>query len=313
MGTGPFAVPTFESLVESEHDVAALVTRPQPKVRTRGKAPVNPMRESAEARGIGILSPDDVNADAAQKQLTALRPDLFVVCDYGQILSRKTLAIPRLGGINLHGSVLPKYRGAAPVQWAILNGDEETGITVIHMTPKLDGGPALTVRKTPIGMNETAAELEPRLSSLGVDAVHEAIEMLARWDGESAIGAPQDPSLASRAPRLNKADGKVDWSRSATEIRNQIRALKPWPGTFTVWQRPNGQPIRLILDQVDVADPTTADVAPGTVVVSDGHQLSVATADGLLSIEKIQPAGKRVMGIDAFLRGHPIPVGTQLG
>lgn len=313
MGTGPFAVPTFESLLESEHDVAVLVTRPQPKMRTRGKAPANPMRESAEAHAIEVLCPEDVNDDAAREQLAALRPDLFVVCDYGQILSKESLSIPGLGGINLHGSVLPKYRGAAPVQWAILNGDDETGVTVIHMTPKLDGGPALTVRTTPIKPEETAAELEPRLSVMGVEAVHEAIAMLAAWDGESAVGTTQDASRATRAPRLKKSDGEVNWSRTVTEICNQIRALEPWPGSFTQWQRSSGQPVRLILDQVARASIDVSGAPPGTVVVSNGKQLCVATSDGVLSILKVQPAGKRVMEIDEFLRGYPIATGTQLG
>ena len=313
MGTGPFAVPTFESLLESKHDVVVLVTRPQPPVRTRGKPPANPMREAAEARGIEVLSPDDINAEAAQKQLIALRPDLLVVCDYGQILAKSTLAIARLGGINLHGSVLPKYRGAAPVHAAILNGDAETGVTAIHMTPKLDGGPTLAVRKTPIGDDETTAELEPRLSMIGVEAVHEAIDLLAEWDGESTIGVVQDASLASRAPRLKKSDGEVNWSHTADQIRNQVRALKPWPGTFTQWQRPGGQVMRLILDEVAVVATTAGNAEPGTVVASDGKQLEVATGGGTVSIRKVQPAGKRVMEIEEFLRGYPIPVGAKLG
>lgn len=313
MGTGPFAVPTFEALLDSEHEVIVLVTRPTPPIRTRGKAPRNPMREVAEARGIEVLSPDDVNSETARKQLGSLRPDLFVVCDYGQILSADTLSLPPLGGINLHGSVLPKYRGAAPVHWAILNGDAETGVTVIHMTPKLDAGPALTVRKTPIGPDETTAELEPRLSLVGVDAVHEAIAMLAAWAGESALGIPQDSSLACRAPRLKKADGAVDWSRNAAQIYNQVRALKPWPGTFTQYERPNGQGMRLILDDVSVVDEGSSPGKPGTVVVSDGEQLCVAAGDTSLAIHRLQPAGKRVMEVKEFLRGHAITVGTLLG
>ena len=202
MGTGPFAVPTFESLFESIHDVAVVVTRPTHQRRSRSKAPHNPMRESAEARGVEVLAPEDVNSEVARKQLESLRADLFVVCDYGQILTSDALSIPPLGGINLHGSLLPKYRGAAPVHWAIMNGDEQTGVTVIHMTPKLDGGPALAERTTPIGANETTEELEPRLAILGVEPVHEAIALLADWDRESPIGVLQDPTLACRAPRL---------------------------------------------------------------------------------------------------------------
>lgn len=314
MGTGPFAVPTFESLLDSEHDVVVLVTRPTPPVRSRSKTPRNPMREVAEARGIEVLSPENVNAEAARKQLASLRPDLYVVCDYGQILSPETLSIPPLGGINLHGSLLPKYRGAAPVHWAILNGDQETGITVIHMTPKLDGGPMLSLRSTPIGKDETTEELEPRLSLLGVEPVHEAIATLIAWDRESSIGMPQDQSLACRAPRLKKSDGAIDWSRSATHIYNQFRALKPWPGTFAEWNRPNGQSLRLLLDEIAVTDGVGgAGAEPGTVLVSDGQTFEVATGDGILSLLKVQPAGKRSMAIDEFLRGYAIPVGDRLG
>lgn len=314
MGTGPFAIPTFESLLDSEHDVAVLVTRPTPPARSRSKTPSNPMRDVAESRSIEVLSPDDVNSEAARKQLASLRPDLFVVCDFGQILSPETLSIPPLGGINLHGSLLPKYRGAAPVHWAILNGDEETGITVIHMTPKLDGGPALTIRATPIGKRETTEELEPRLALLGVESVHEAIDMLSNWDRSSPIGTPQDQSLACRAPRLKKSDGAVDWSLSAIRIFNRFRALKPWPGSFTQWQRPNGQPLRLLLDDIAISDTSvSAAVEPGTVVVSEVDRIEVATGDGILSLVKVQPAGKRVMEIGEFLRGYSISAGDRLG
>ena len=313
MGTGPFAVPTFESLLDSQHDVAVLVTRPTPPVRSRAEAPRNPMREAAAARGIEVLSPADVNSEAARKQLASLRPALYVVCDYGQILSPETLSIPLLGGINLHGSLLPKYRGAAPVHWAILNGDRETGVTVIHMTPKLDGGPALTLRATPIGESETTAELEPRLALLGVEPVHEAIDMLAAWDRSSPIGTPQDPALACRAPRLKKADGAIDWSRSAVCIYNQFRALKPWPGTFIQWQRPNGPKLRLLLNDISIVERASPEGAtPGSVLVSEGDNFQVATGDGILSLREIQPAGKRAMTIDEFLRGYPIPVGAIL-
>lgn len=314
MGTGPFAVPTFESLLDSEHEVVVLVTRPTPSVRSRSKPPPNPMREFAESRGIQVLAPEDFNSEAAATQLKSLRPDLYVVCDYGQILSNDALSIPPLGGINLHGSILPKYRGAAPVHWAIMNGDEETGITVIHMTPKLDGGPVLTVRTTPIGADETTEQLEPRLARLGVEPVHEAIAMLEGWDKESPIGTQQDPSLACRAPRLKKADGAVDWSQSARQIYNKFRALKPWPGSFTQWQRPNGQTLRLILDDMRVADTSSpAGAATGSVLVAEGDNFEVVAGDGVVRISKVQPAGKRVMAIDEFLRGCSIPVGDRLG
>ncbi len=313
MGTGPFAVPTFESLLASAHDVVVLVTRPLPPVRTRGKAPTNPMRDAATAHGIEVLAPADVNCDAARTQLAALRPELFVVCDYGQILSPATLAIPPLGGINLHGSLLPKYRGAAPVQWSVLQGDAETGVTVIHMTPKLDGGPCLITVATPIGEEETAEQLEPRLAQLGVQPVHDAIRMLESWDGTSSLGTDQDASLTSRAPRLKKADGKIDWTLPAAQIRNQIRAFKPWPGSFTNWLRENGPPVRMIIDQVSPAPDPPSGSTPGTIVQIDDDGLHVATGRGGLVIRKLQPAGKRLMDAGSFLRGHPVATGDRLG
>jgi len=312
MGTGPFAVPTFRSLLDTGQHVAVLVTRPSPAVRSRGKTPLNPMREAAAERGIQVLSPQDVNTETARKQIASLRPDLFVVCDYGQILSAATLAIPTLGGINLHGSLLPKYRGAAPVNWALLNGETESGVTVLHMTPKLDAGPTLCQRSTLIEPDECADQLEPRLAQLGPAAVDEAIDLLRAWDGRTPIGTVQDPSLATPARRLKKQDGQIDWSCSAERIRNQVRALKPWPGTFTHWSRNGRTASRLILDQVSVATDLGSG-EPGAVLKSDSGQLWIAAGDGILAVERLQPAGKRVMDVREFLRGHPIEVGTRLG
>jgi methionyl-tRNA formyltransferase len=312
LGTGPFAVPTFAALLDAGHDVPALVTRPTPPAKGREKGPLNPMRDLAEWRGIPVLAPESINTPDARQQLAELRPELLVVCDYGQILSSETLAIAPLGGVNLHGSLLPKYRGAAPVHWAILNGDAETGVTVIHMTPRLDGGPILAVRTTPIGECETMPELESRLSKLGVEAVLEAIAKLQAWDHSSPLGMPQDPKLATKAPRLTKQDGAIDWSRTAEQIRNQVRALMPWPGTYTNWHRTSGEPIRLILNQVRSVECGVRS-EPGNVVIGDGQQLIVAAGNGALAIERLQPAGKRVMDASEFLRGYAVKVGDRLG
>jgi len=315
LGTGPFAVPTFRWLLE-HHEVPALVTRPTPPAKGREKAPLNPMRDVAFERGLPILEPATINAPEAIEAVKALEPELLMVCDYGQILSRDALAIAPLGGINLHASLLPKYRGAAPIHWAILNGDQQTGVSVIHMTPRLDGGPILAVRTVDIGSEETMPELEHRLAELGVDAVRESIEKLAEWDRVSPIGAWQDASQVSKAPRLNKADGAVDWTQPARSIANRVRALKPWPGTYTQWQRPSGEPLRLILDRVSVvedAEASAAGATPGQIVVADGERLLVATGAGLLSLDIVQPAGKRAMLVSEFLRGYPLKAGQHLG
>jgi methionyl-tRNA formyltransferase len=312
LGTGPFAVPTFGALLDAGHDLPALVTRPTPPAKGREKGRLNPMRDLAASRGIPVLAPESINTPQAQEQLAERKPELLVVCDYGQILSSESLSVASLGGINLHGSLLPKYRGAAPVHWAILNGDQETGVTVIHMTPRLDGGPILAVRTTPIGADETMPQLELRLAKLGIDAVLEAIARLQAWDRISPVGLPQDPKLATQAPRLTKQDGVVNWSRSAEQIRNQVRALQPWPGTYTNWLRTSVEPLRLILFQVRKEE-CGARTEPGRVLVSDGKRLAVATGDGGLAIEKLQPAGKRVMDASEFLRGYAVKTGDRFG
>jgi methionyl-tRNA formyltransferase len=313
LGTGPFAVPMFESLLNSGHDVLALITRPVPPPKGREKTPVNPMREVAEGRGLPVHSTSTINSEESRQLLQNLAPDLLVVCDYGEILSADALSLTPLGGINLHASLLPKYRGAAPIQWALLNGDSETGVSVIHMTPRLDGGPILATRATSIRSDETHPQLEARLAALGIEPVQEAIDQLARWDGSSAIGTPQDATTATKAPRLKKEQGAIDWSRSAEQIRNQTRALKPWPGTYTYWHRAGQEPLRLVVDEAKVV--TTTDDPPqdpGKVAAAEGR-LIIATGKGLLSIEAIAPAGKRHMTVEEFLRGYRVRQGDEFG
>jgi len=305
-GTGPFAVPSFEALLESPHEILALITRPIVDAGKRRKSPENPTRHLGEAAGVEILAPLDVNEPDSVALLKSLAADLFVVCDYGQILSRDCLATARLGGINLHGSLLPKYRGAAPVNWAIYHGETTLGITVIHMSSFLDAGPCLAKAELEITPCDTAATVEPKLAKLGVMPVLDAIETLSKWDGESQIGEKQNRKLATKAPRLKKSDGLIDWSRTAKQIVDQIRAFKPWPGTFANWQPPDREPVRLIVHWADAVDahPDAIDVAPGRVAVCDKSQLLVQSGEGLLSIKKIQPAGKREMDIEEFLRGQ---------
>jgi len=333
LGTGPFALPMFESLLSSSHDVPALITRPTHPATGREKAPLNPMRQVAETHGLPVHAPATINSDEGQRLIESLAPQLLIVCDYGQILAANVLSLAPLGGINLHASLLPKYRGAAPIQWALMSGESETGVSLIHMTPRLDAGPILAVRTTRISSDETHPELEARLAQLGIDAVHEAITQLENWDRTSSIGISQDASLATKAPRLKKEHGAVDWTRTAEHIRNQVRALKPWPGTFTFWRRPGHEPLRIVIDGVSVlglgiraaarmaeleAGATTASdghshYAPGEVVVNDGKQLIVATGEGGLAIAGIAPAGKRHMTTAEFLRGYRIREGDVLG
>ena len=243
------------------------------------------------------------------------------MCDYGEILRPATLATATLGGINLHGSLLPKYRGAAPVQWAILRGETETGNSVIQMTPGLDAGPCLGQQRTPIDPDEDAGQLESRLASMGAELVLRVIEQL-----ESGTATPieQDKSLASKAPRLKKEDGAIDWSRPAQEIKNQVRALRPWPRTFTYWHRENAEPLRLNIDRVTIHPLPLGEgrllgtrrgevrAAPGTILEAQGRLLT-ATGDNPLEILELQPAGKRSMTTAEFLRGHRLGIGDSFG
>jgi len=247
LGTGPFAVPTLHALAASRHEILAVVTRP-PQGRA---ATASPLQRAGESLNLKVWSPATVNAVDAQSHLASFAPDLLVVCDYGEILRPETLVTARLGGINLHGSLLPKFRGAAPVQWAILRGEAETGNSVIHMTAGLDAGPLLAQQRTPIDPDEDAAQLEERLATLGADAVLEVIEAL-----ESGTARPilQDATQACKAPRLKKEQGAVDWSRTAQEIKNQVRGLRPWPRAYTYWHHAGAAPTRLNIDSVAVRE-----------------------------------------------------------
>jgi methionyl-tRNA formyltransferase len=256
--------------------------------------------------------PESINLPEAQAELAALQPDLLVVCDYGEILAPQTLLIPCLGGINLHASLLPKYRGAAPVAWALLHGETETGVTVIQMVPHLDAGPCLAQQRVTIDPDETAEELEARLAPLGAELTCRTIDELASG---RARPVPQDESQATRAPRLKKSHGQVAWQRTAVQIKNQVRAMQPWPKAYTHWFRQEGDPLRILFYQV------AADMSPqppdraamsGTITEAD-KRLVVAAGRGHVELLRLQPAGKRIMTAQEFLRGYPVRVGQRMG
>ncbi|MEM6329820.1 MAG: methionyl-tRNA formyltransferase [Planctomycetota bacterium] len=299
MGTGPFAVPTLRALAAAGHDLAQVVCRPPHGKRGEPPAPV---RLAAESLGLPVWMPPTVNSADSQSRLRELQADLLLVCDYGEILRDATLQTARLGGVNLHGSLLPRHRGAAPVQWAVIRGDAETGATVIHMTPGLDAGPVLGTVATPIDPEETAGELEDRLAELGAPLAVRVVEQLAAGGPR---GRPQDKSLVTKAPRLAKADGLVDWSLAAPSIKNRVRGLQPWPRTYTFYRDAKGRPQRLNIDRVAV---TTGSGAPGAILEA-GQRLVVATGGDALEVLELQPAGKRRMRAADWLRGAPLGVG----
>ena len=308
-GTGPFAAPSFRWLSQSGHDLPLVITRPIADSGRRRKTSENPIRDLAESLGLNVACPADVNSVDSVQLLEGLQADLFFVCDYGQILSADCLATARLGGINLHGSLLPKYRGAAPVNWAVYHGETVTGVTVIHMSPKLDAGPCLATNKTSLIANETAEELEPRLAELGVSAVRDSVERLNNWDGHSSLGLTQDSTLASKAPRLKKRDGRILWSKSALQIFNQVRAFQPWPGSFSEWQGQSRKPLRVILHEVRCVDSSGSQ--PGEVCRVERDSLTIQTGQGGLQVLSIQPAGKRQMNAGEFIRGYQPALGDR--
>ncbi len=251
MGTGPFAVPCFERLRSQGAEISVVISRPEVSSPNAKKGPPpSPVRLWAESHGLPTASPASINTEESLAWLQELKPDLLLVCDYGEILSQEVLKAPRLGGINLHGSLLPRHRGAAPVQWSILSGDLVAGVSVIHMTPGLDAGPVLTTRSTEILAGENAGELEVRLSQLGTEATCDAIEILENWQPDTpSPGTSQDKSLATKAPRLAKGDGLLNPSYPARIIDRQIRGLQPWPGVFANLLTSNGSSIRLIIQR----------------------------------------------------------------
>jgi len=295
-------------LFGTPHTVAALVTSPIRPRRGRRPMPVSAVRQIAQQHDTPIIDPEDVNSDQARSVLAQFDADLLIVCDYGQILSAQTLAATRLGGINIHGSLLPKYRGAAPVNWAVYHGETKTGVSVIHMTPQLDAGPVIAAGRTPIDPDETADELETRLAEIGAELVPGVIDAL---ESGQAKPLPQDSSQASKAPRLKKADGLIDWARPAAAIKNHIRAVQPWPKAYTFWHRGEGEPMRLILDPVDVVDSADATAAPGTVLKAGDDRLVIAAGTGAVAVKTLQPAGKRMLDTAEFLRGHRVQPGEM--
>ena len=313
LGTGEFALPTFRGLYQTPHQVVGLLTQPHRTGRGHHHHS-NPMKDTALEHNTPVFQPENANTPAALDMLKSLDADLYVVAAYGQILSAELLGIPRLGAINLHASLLPKYRGAAPIQYAILHGETETGITIFQIEPKLDAGPIFGVAKTPIGPKETSGELETRLSEIAVPLTMRVLDEL---ESGTAQKIKQTSDGLTRAPRMKKSFGTIDWRKSADEIGWHVRAMQPWPKSFAFLEQPGKQPLRLIVLDVELAeaDPTV-DVAlvaePGVVVEADDNRLVVQTGSGAVSVTRLQPEGKRPMDVSDFLCGHPVKVGDRM-
>ena len=302
MGTPHFAVPTLRGLAESRHQLLAVVTNPDRR-KGRGRQLASPpVKDQALELGLEVLQPASTKDPQLAEALRHLAPDLFVVVAFS-ILPRRLLAIPRLGSVNLHPSLLPAYRGAAPIIWAVVNGENETGISTFRLNPRVDAGDILLQRRFAIGEHETAGELEARLCLEGATMMVETLNGLE--DGQ-ITGRAQKAQGVTRAPKLVKEDGVIDWSQPAEEIRNLVRGMNPVPGAFTQWQ---SQPFK-----IHRAQHAEGSAPPGTVLSADDRQgLVVACGTGALLLDNVQPAGKAAMEGTDFVRGYPIEVGALLG
>ena len=302
-GTPAEAVPVLAGLIEVA-DVVLVVTQPdRPKGRGRKVVPP-PVKVTARDFGLPVIQPEKIKTEVFVDSLSKLGPDVLVVAAYGHILPQKILAIPTVGCINVHASVLPKYRGAAPIQWAIINGEKETGVTTIMMDVGMDTGDILLTAKEPIQPNDTSATLHDRLATLGATVLIDTLNKLT--DGRLKA-TPQDHSQATVAPMLKKEDGRIDWNMPADAIANRIRGMTPWPGAYAFIGNK-----RLKIFSAETVTSHSDDI-PGTVVAGFADELRVATGDGTLSVLEVQGESGTRLTIKAFLFGHPIAPGTVLG
>ncbi len=303
MGTPEFAVPVLEALIGT-HQVVGVVTQPDRPAGRRRQLQPSPVKRVALEYGLSLMQPRSLREPEAIAQLAAWRPELVVVAAFGQILRQDVLDLPPYGCLNVHASLLPRWRGAAPVAAAILAGDDVTGVTIMKMDAGLDTGPILAQREEPIGFSDTRATLEERLAHLGADLL---VETLPLYLEGILMPRPQPMNGVTWAGQLRKEDGLLDWSRPAVELDRRVRAFNPWPGAFTFWRAQRLEVLRAL------PIPTwRGEAAPGSVLaLADG--VIVSTGEGALRLERVQLAGKRPMDIAAFLRGQRDFVGSRLG
>ncbi len=302
MGTPEFAVPSFKALLESQDEVAALVAQPD-KPKGRGLKPSPPpTKVIADEYGIPVLQPSGIRTAEFLKELTALNPDLICVAAYGKILPKAVLELPRFGCLNVHASLLPKYRGAAPVNWAIARGEKVTGITIMQMDEGMDTGDILLTREMPIDYDDTGKTLTEKLSLAGAELLLQTIAELKKG---YLRPLKQDEAIATYAPMLKKEDGRIDWSKPAGEIRNRIRGMLPWPGAYTY---SNGKMIKIY--KAAVAE---GEGKQGEVIDAPQGVLRVMTGEGALDILELQLEGGKRLDAKAFLSGRRIEPGAVLG
>lgn len=309
MGTPAFAVPSLEALNTSDHRVVGVVTQPdRPKGRGQAVVPC-PVKELALAKGLPVRQPQKVKSPEFLRQLSEWKPDVIAVTAFGRFLPKAILDLPSMGCVNVHGSLLPAYRGAAPIQWALIHGDAETGITTMLMDEGMDTGAVLLQQPVPIEPEDTALELGARLAQVGGALL---VETLTRLAERSVVPREQDHSRATVAPLLTKEDGVIDWTQTATEIANRIRGLSPWPGSYTFHHEH-----RLIIrkGRVDAqGGPDGSDgQRPGTILAVGPKSFWVQTGAGRIEVLEVQPANKKRLSVEQFLQGYALRVQETLG
>lgn len=304
MGTPEFAVPTVEALLSSKHVLKAVVTQPDKPAGRGRRLSAPPVKQLALSNGIPCQQPAKLRDPSVVEELASYSPEIIVVAAYGKILPPSVLDLPPKGCINVHASLLPKYRGAAPINWAIINGETETGITIMLMDEEMDHGPILLQRAISILPEETAGELHDRLALLGAECLIEALKGLE--DGSIAPNA-QDHDRATFAPMLSKEDGQLDWGQPAEDLVNRIRGVTPWPGATTMLNDELFKVWKASLGPKDVSG------SPGEVMAVEEDGITVACGQGSVCLLEVQVAGKKRMKAESFLRGYSVSTGTILG
>ena len=304
LGTAEFACPSLEALLVSPHELLGVVTQPD-RPRGRGQKWIfSPVKSIALKANLPVYQPEKVRGPGILETLESLRPELMIVVAYGQILSAAVLAIPPRGCVNVHGSLLPKYRGAAPIARAIQGGENQTGITTMLMDPGMDTGPILLTERTEITEEDTSGSLHDRLSRIGASLLLRTLEGL---EMNTLTPQPQDHSQATYAPKIEKEEAGIRWDSPARQVFNLIRAFDPWPGAFTLWSGRMLKLFRPCLVEGEVKE------SPGTILQASGEGLDIAASGGHLLIREAQLESRPRMRVGEFLRGHPLPIGMRLG
>ena len=304
-GSSDFAVPSLARLIKGNYEILNVVTQPDREKGRHLSVEMTPIKQSATKHKLKILQPEKLNEAEFIKSLKNLGADIFIVVAYGEILSKAILDIPKIFSINLHGSLLPKYRGAAPINWAIINGERTTGVSIIKMNEFMDKGDIILQKAIDIYKEDTVISLSNRLSIIGSEMLIEALKMIG--DGRVSLTAQNEKEVCF-APKLKKEDGLIDWKKDAQGISNQIRGLIPWPGSFTHY---NNKLLKIW--QAEVLESDTKGVIPGTIIDISKKSICVATGRGVLELKTLQPESGKRMQVAQFISGHAMKIGDRFG